>query len=687
MFVGWATFLLREVAMKQRQWNKVAFLVWALVLAVAGIRLGWLYAQEAPSKPAVSEAEKEPAAPKGSTSEGASVVDELALEESKIADKYARLEQVMLKMADLEEGTNPRRAALLRRAVEQSKEKLTKTELESVVKLLNQKQLKRAVDGQSAVQSDLKALLELLMSEDRGDRLKSEQARIKEYIKDLEKMIRIQKALQAKTEGDANAKGLSKEQGDLAQRAEELAKKIKKNEEGDTQDGSADNKEGDKSDDGKKGEKQPGDNATDPMKGDKNGEGSDKKGDDGKKSEGKNSEGKDSEGKDAEGKTGEKSGDKSGDKKGEQGKNDKSKSPEDKSGDKGEDKKGDEKSKDGEKGKEGEKSEPSDSSKSPDSKSKEGKSGKSSKSKSKSGQPKDGQPKEGEPGDDQQQDQPQQDEQSQNPARKRIEQAEQKMRDAQKKLEEAKRKESVEDQREAKEQLEKAKAELEEILRQMREEEVARTLAALEARFKKMLEMQLKVYESTRRMDQVSEESRGETFVVQSAKLGIDERKIAVEAQKALTLLKEEGSSVAFPATVDQMHEDMESVATRLADTKVDDITIGYEEDIIAALEEMIDSLQKAQQDMEKKKQQQQQQQQQQQDQPLVDEIAELKMIKSLQERVNKRTTRYARLLQDDQDPVGQADAAELVDALKKLSQRQQEVYRITRDLVLGKNK
>lgn len=262
------------------------------------------------------------------------------------------------------------------------------------------------------------------------------------------------------------------------------------------------------------------------------------------------------------------------------------------------------------------------------------------------------------------------------------------MRDAQKKLEEAKRKESVEDQRQAKEELEKAKAELEEILRQMREEEVARTLAALEARFKKMLEMQLTVYESTRRLDQVSQESRGETFVVQSARLGFDERKIALEAQKALTLLKEEGSSVAFPATVDQMHEDMNSVADRLADTKVDDITIGYEEDVIAALEEMIDALQKAQQDLEKKKQQQQQQQQQQeQEQPLVDEIAELKMIKSLQERVNKRTTRYSRLLVDDQDPVGQADAAELVEALKKLGLRQQEIYRITRDLVLGKNK
>src|SRR5436190_1834636 len=294
--------------MKQRQSNKATLVVWALVLAFAGIRLGWLYSQESPAKPAVEAAK--PAAPKGSTGDGANIADELALAESKIADKYARLEQIMLKMADLEDSTNPRRAALLRRAVEQSKEKLTKTELESIVKLLNQKQLKRALDGQGEVQGDLKALLELLMSEDRGDRLKSEQQRIKEYIKDLEKMIRIQRALQARTEGDANAKTLSKEQGDLAKRADELAKKIKKNEEGETKDPLTEDKEGkegkSKEGDGeKKGEKQPGDDTKSPMNGEKKGEGTDKKGEQGKNSEGKSSEGKKSEGKNSEGKNSE----------------------------------------------------------------------------------------------------------------------------------------------------------------------------------------------------------------------------------------------------------------------------------------------------------------------------------------------------------------------------------------------
>jgi septum formation topological specificity factor MinE len=575
-----------------------------------------------------------------SSAGGASATDELTLEQSRVSDRYARLEELMFKMASLEEATNPKRAALLRRAIEQSKERLTKTELEAVVKLLSQKQLKRALDGQVAVQGDLKALLELLQSEDRADRLKSEQERIKEYIKEVDRLIRLQKSLQGQTEGGLDAKKLSDEQGKLATRTGDLAQKIKENEEGKPSEGE------------NKKEEQP----------------------EGQKSEGQESEGQKSEGQKSEGQ-------KSEGQKSEKGDGQKSE------GQKSE-------KSDGQKS-EGQKSEKSDGQKSEGQKSEGQKSegqkseGQKSEGQKSEGQKSEGQQNQGQQNQGQQQDQQQQDQQQRqdNPARQRIEQAEQKMKDAQKRLEEAKRNESVEDQRKAREELEKAKAELEEILRQMRQEEVARTLADLEARFRRMLEAQLKVYESTRRLDQRPETDRGETFIVQAGKLSSDERNIANEAQRALSLLIEEGSSVAFPATVEQMHEDMLAVVNRLAEVKVDDITIGYEEDIIAALEELILALQKAQQDLEQQQQQQQQQeQQQQQDQPLVDELAELKMIKSLQERVNKRTVRFARLLDDDQDAVGQAEAAELVDALQKLSDRQQEIFRITRDLVLGKN-
>ena len=95
-----------------------------------------------------------------------------------------------------------------------------------------------------------------------------------------------------------------------------------------------------------------------------------------------------------------------------------------------------------------------------------------------------------------------------NPARKRLEAARQRMKEAQEKLDEAEREGAVEKQEEAIRELEQAKAELEEILRQLREEEIVRMLAMLEARFQKMLLMQREVHEGTLRLDAVDEGCR-----------------------------------------------------------------------------------------------------------------------------------------------------------------------------------
>ncbi|MEZ6118651.1 MAG: hypothetical protein R3C28_19085 [Pirellulaceae bacterium] len=94
------------------------------------------------------------------------------------------------------------------------------------------------------------------------------------------------------------------------------------------------------------------------------------------------------------------------------------------------------------------------------------------------------------------------------------------MREAELRLEEAKREDAVEAQEEAQRLLAEAKAELEEILRQLREEEIERTLAQLESRFRKMLEMQLKVYDDTRRLDQVEPERREQQFQIRAGQLG-----------------------------------------------------------------------------------------------------------------------------------------------------------------------
>ena len=261
------------------------------------------------------------------------------------------------------------------------------------------------------------------------------------------------------------------------------------------------------------------------------------------------------------------------------------------------------------------------------------------------------------------------------------------MREAQRRLEEAKRKDAVEEQEKAREELEAAKAELEKILRQLREEEIERMLAMLEGRFRKMLEIQIRIYEDTIRLDRVPAEEKDVRVPIPAGKLATEERKLVVEADKALNLLLEEGSSIAFPETVSQMRDDMQQVSERLDSANVGRLTQNIEEDIIASLEEMIEALQKAQKEMEEQRQDPSQSPPMDpQDQPLVDAIAELKMIRALQMRVNTRTNRYARLLDDIEDPTGQATDQELIDALGSLAERQERIYQITRDLVLGKN-
>jgi hypothetical protein len=257
------------------------------------------------------------------------------------------------------------------------------------------------------------------------------------------------------------------------------------------------------------------------------------------------------------------------------------------------------------------------------------------------------------------------------------------MEQARKKLDEAQRQGAAENQREALRELEQAKAELERILRQLREEELERTLTQLAARFRKMLELQNEIYESTVRLDRVPRPERAHDHEIEAAKLSRKEAEIVREADMALLLLREEGSSVAFPEIVEQMREDMRQVVELLAAFDVGTITQDLEEDIIAALEETIASLEKVIKDLEKKRTPPGQQPSagQPAEPPLVDKLAELKMIRALQMRINQRTQRYGKMIDGEQ-----ADTAKLLEALEELAERQRRVYQATLDLQQGRN-
>ena len=262
------------------------------------------------------------------------------------------------------------------------------------------------------------------------------------------------------------------------------------------------------------------------------------------------------------------------------------------------------------------------------------------------------------------------------------------MKDAQLKLEQARREESVQDMEDAERELAQARKELEEILRQLREEEIGRTLAMLESRFRKMLEAEIRIYESTKRLDRTVPEQRRGEYLIQTGKLGVRQREVATDADRALTLLLDEGTSIAFPEVVEQMRDDMIQVSGRLSEGNPGRITQEIEEDIIDTLDYVIEALVQAQQDLQEQQQSPPQQSPPMDpgDMPLVDQIQELKMIRGLQYRINKRHQRYSRLLDDPDDLLGESSDPDIQEALQKLADREDKLQQITRDVVLGKN-
>ncbi len=277
-------------------------------------------------------------------------------------------------------------------------------------------------------------------------------------------------------------------------------------------------------------------------------------------------------------------------------------------------------------------------------------------------------------------------EQTQTPAQRaqqRLKKAQQRMQQALEQLEQAKKDKAVGRQEEALRELEQAKAELERILRQLREEELERMLVLLEARFRKMLDAQVEVYEQTKKLEASQPTAPAHEIEIASGRLDRQERQIVREAERALVLLREDGTTVAFPEAIEQARVDMQAVSKRLGQTKLGIITQGLEEDIISALEETLAALQQA---LKKAREQKSQPSQPQQgspgEQPLVDQLAELRMIRALQNRINRRTLRYGEILGDQ--PAVESD---LLEALDELAIRQERVFEATRDLDTGRNR
>ncbi len=575
----------------------------------------------------------------------------LADQQSQVAERYRKLEELLLRLADVEADENPERAALLRRAARQSRESFVLEKLLAASESLRTQQFAKAVESQGSARDGLDKLLNLLLSEDRPQRIRDEKKRIANMIKELKVVERLQRSTRARTENGAELQDVSEEQSAIGDRSEKVNDELKESEVASQTESGDDPESKPQEGDSPSEDKAP---PADPTKPDQANPPAEKpKSDEQPESDSPKDGDQPSQPSPAEEM-----------KPGEPNPADKPSAPSAPSQPK-----------------------PNDNDQPPSASPPQSPPSESPPSESPPSEspPAEGQPSESQPG--QPQEQPPQAPQSpEQQAQSQLNEAIKQMREAEKELDESKRDGAVQKQKEAEGNLRAAIDRLEKILRQLREEEMQRELARLEARLRKMAAMQGKVLDDTKLLAATPESQRDRQVELKAGNLAFEEKKIVLEADRAMLLLREEGSSVAFPEVVAQIRADMQRVAERLAATKLDTVTTGIQDDILAALEEMILALQQAQRDLEKKKQQQDQQGDQPQggqqgEPPLVEQIAELKLIRTMETRIKSTTERYAGMI--DEEASG---ANEVLPLLQDLSGRQSNLYRITRDLLLKRN-
>ena len=350
--------------------------------------------------------------------------DRLIVEQTKVADQYERFKKNITDLADFLRETDPERAEVLEKAVKQMNRGDAVERFTQVVELLGQdailiSNVDEILSSQNALETELQALLALLLTENRQSQSQSEKQKIARYLKEIGRLIRMQKAVQAETERAVRIEDLVPRQAKLEKQAKSLADKMQASQQ--AKDPSAGKKKPESSP-----ESESENSSDDPASGDENSKQADKK-QSGEKQSGKPSN---SDAKDA-----------------------------------------------------------------------------------------------GAPPEKPSPQQP-------------IEQARKQMRAAIEDLQQAQKENAKEKQYAAIAALEKAKAELAKILRQLREEEIERVLALLEARFRKILRLQKRVYEETVTLDQTVGKKRDRSFEIEASRLSEKQSKIVGLVDATLVLFK-----------------------------------------------------------------------------------------------------------------------------------------------------
>lgn len=223
--------------------------------------------------------------------------------------------------------------------------------------------------------------------------------------------------------------------------------------------------------------------------------------------------------------------------------------------------------------------------------------------------------------------------------------------------------------------LQEALDELEDSLRQLRREELEDTLAALEARFRKILHAEIAVRDALIPLGEKLRADWTRADELSLARVAVTHGEAATEAQVTLRLLTDEGTTIILPELLRQLTEQMAVLSERLNQGDISGDTRRALDDIIGMLEEILGAI-------EERRQQQNQSDDGQpsgqpggsDSQPLLRLSAELRLLRSAQVRVNEQTRGLT-------PSEGESPTADLKQTLDRLGVRQRELSELARRL------
>lgn len=232
------------------------------------------------------------------------------------------------------------------------------------------------------------------------------------------------------------------------------------------------------------------------------------------------------------------------------------------------------------------------------------------------------------------------------------------------------------EQKQAEDELKKAQEEIEKRLQELGEKLDNETLVRLEDIFNEMLTQQRQTtahtvqFDAEHKAEKGAELKRADRLTLR--RLTQEERALAEMAQQALTLIENDGTSVSFPVVVANMKDNLQQIATRLEEAETGAYTQTLQVEVEKTLEELIEALQVA-----KKQGKAGQGGKPGNCKPsLLPNTAELKLLRALQMRVNRRTKAF-----DDARPNGQLDDARRKEVLT-ISNVQKDLSGMVRDII-----